>query len=324
MSIIYHKHKDCIHWKLIDIKNILYSGNILYNSIGKFTTILVSDLPKHIKLYNTIYNIQEVNSMIGNIFLDNKNFNTFSFAKAEKLIVKYKYMILILGGSALSIIYCENNFYTFDPHKRNTHGLPDSSGGAAVLKFNSFNQLCLYIYELSHYLHTTDYELTPIIVKKYSLIDYNTNKTEKLPAKENINKHNSENTYEITAETEKTIPNKEISLDSKSLQNENDTNTSIQIDETDSPKRRQENEILQNNNSNNQTQDRKNLSEIFKKIHNLEEEQIQIILTNSNQKDISCTSNILDNNNKKQNPQKKMIYILKALKQNITISKREN
>ena len=152
----------------------------------------------------------------------------------------------------------------------------------------------MYIYELSHYLHTTDYELTPIIVKKYSLIDYNINKTEKLPAKENINKHNSENTYKITAETEKTIPIKEISLDSKSLQNENDTNTTIQINETNSPKRTQKNEILQNSNSNNQTQDRNNLSKNFQNIHNLEEEQIEIILTNSNQKDISCTSNILD------------------------------
>ena len=71
MSIIYHKYKNCISWKLIDIKNILYSGNVLYNSVGKFTTILVSDLPKHIKLYNTIYNIQELNSTIGNIFVDN-------------------------------------------------------------------------------------------------------------------------------------------------------------------------------------------------------------------------------------------------------------
>ena len=149
ISIIYHKHKKCINWKLIDITNILYSGNVLYNSIGKFTTILVSDLPKDIKLYNTIYNIQEVNSTIGNIFVNNQNLNTLAFDKVEPLIVKYKYMILILGSSALSIIYSHNFFYTFNPHKRNTYGLPDSSGDATVLKFNSFNQLCLYIYELS-------------------------------------------------------------------------------------------------------------------------------------------------------------------------------
>ena len=79
----------------------MYSGNVLYNRIGKFTTILVSDLPKHIKLYNTIYNIQEVNSTIGNIFVNNQNLNTLSFDKVEPLIVKYKYMILILGSSAL-------------------------------------------------------------------------------------------------------------------------------------------------------------------------------------------------------------------------------
>ena len=122
MSLIYHKNKKCINWKLVDIKNILYSGNILYNSIGKFRTILVSDLPKTIKLYNCIYNIQEVNSIIGNVFLDNDNFNTMSFKQVEKIIVKYKYIILILGSSALSIIHYENVFFTFDPHKRNTHG----------------------------------------------------------------------------------------------------------------------------------------------------------------------------------------------------------
>ena len=145
ISLIYHKHFNCANWKLIDIKNILYSGNILYNSIGKFTTILVSDLPKYIKLYKTIYNIQEVNSVIGNIYLDNPIVKGISFDKLESVIVKYKYTILILGSSALSIIYSNNIFYTFDPHKRNTYGLPDSSGGATILKFNSFSQLCSYI-----------------------------------------------------------------------------------------------------------------------------------------------------------------------------------
>ena len=145
----------------------MYSGNILYNSIGRFTTILVSDLPKNIKLYNCIYNIQEVNSIIGNVFLDNNNFNTMSFKQVEKIIVKYKYIILILGSSALSIIHYENVFFTFDLHQRNTHGLPDSSGGAAVLKFKSFSQSCSYIHELSLHLCTTDYELTPMIITKY-------------------------------------------------------------------------------------------------------------------------------------------------------------
>ena len=45
--------------------------------------------------------------------------------------------------------------------------MPDSSGGAGVLKFKSFSQLCSYIHELSLHLCTTDYELTPMIITKY-------------------------------------------------------------------------------------------------------------------------------------------------------------
>ena len=91
--------------------------------------------------------------------------------------------MLVLGSSALSIIFFENNFYTFDPHKRNTYGLPDSSGDAVVLKFNTFEKLCLYIYELSNHLNTSDYELTPIIVKKYNHVQHNNEE------KENSNVH---------------------------------------------------------------------------------------------------------------------------------------
>ena len=68
----------------------------------------------------------------------------------------------------LYIIY--TSFYVFDPHKRNTYGLPDSNGGAIVLKFNCFKQLCLYIYELSKSLSSTHYELTPVIITKYKQI----------------------------------------------------------------------------------------------------------------------------------------------------------
>ena len=193
MSIIYHKYKNCISWKLIDIQNIFYSGNILYNSVGKFTTILVSDLPKHIKLYNIIYNIQEVNSTIGNIFVQNNYFNSLPFASIHKIIIKYKYVILVLGCSALTIIHSGNNFYTFDPHKRNTYGLPDSRGGAAVLKFNLFEKLCLYIYKLSNHLNTTDYELTPIIVKKYNHIQHNNEQKKNSNVHEEISVKNDKN-----------------------------------------------------------------------------------------------------------------------------------
>ena len=67
VSLIYHINKSCELWKLEDIENILRSGNILYKSIGKRTTLLVSNVPQYIKLYNFIYHINEQNSVIGDI-----------------------------------------------------------------------------------------------------------------------------------------------------------------------------------------------------------------------------------------------------------------
>ena len=215
LSVIYHTHKNSSSWASSDIKNILHSGNILYNSTGKVTTLLVSDLPKYIKLYNFIYHIQELNSVIGDIFVDNESFNSIAFSQLEHVIVKHKYLILVIGDSALSIIYNNTSFYVFDPHKRNTYGLPDSNGGAIVLKFNCFKQLCLYIHELSKSLSSTHYELTPVIITKYKQIrsdqKANTNTSPEMKISCNVKQgtssgKNSSQTVEIKDKTNEKKP----------------------------------------------------------------------------------------------------------------------
>ena len=241
LSLIYHTHKNSSSWASSDIKNILHSGNILYNSTGKVTTLLVSDLPKYIKLYNFIYHIQELNSVIGDIFVDNESFNSIAFNQLEHVIIKHKYLILVIGDSALSIIYNNTSFYVFDPHKRNTYGLPDSNGGAIVLKFNCFKQLCLYIHELSKSLSSTHYELTPVIITKYKQIrsdqKANTNTSPEMKISCNMKQHtssgkNSSETVEIKDKTnekkrylEQNISNYQLD---KSDQKAN-TNTSPEI-----------------------------------------------------------------------------------------------
>ena len=63
----------------------------MYNSIGKTTQSLVSEVPKYIKLYDFICHIKEETSVIGNIFIENLEFNCVPFTKVEHIIVKYKY-----------------------------------------------------------------------------------------------------------------------------------------------------------------------------------------------------------------------------------------
>ena len=159
----------------------------------------------------------------------------------EHVIVKHKYLILVIGDSALSIIYNNTSFYVFDPHKRNTYGLPDSNGGAIVLKFNCFKQLCLYIHELSKSLSSTHYELTPVIITKYKQIrsdqKANTNTSPEMKISYNVKQgtssgKNSSQTVEIKDKTnekkqylEQNISNHQLD---KSDQKAN-TNTSPEI-----------------------------------------------------------------------------------------------
>ena len=90
---------------------------IFYTTVQAKLQLLISDLPKYIILYNFIYHIQELKSVIGDIFVDNESFNSIAFSQLEHVIVKHKYLILVIGDSALSIIYNNTSFYAFDKHK---------------------------------------------------------------------------------------------------------------------------------------------------------------------------------------------------------------
>ena len=72
LSLIYNMYKNCKFWTRKDLTHILQSGNILYNSTGKSTTLLVSELLQYIKLYNSIYKVEEKNSIIGDILKKKK------------------------------------------------------------------------------------------------------------------------------------------------------------------------------------------------------------------------------------------------------------
>ena len=186
-------YKNCKFWTHKDLKHILHSGNILYNSTSKSATLLVSELPQYIKPYNSIYRAEEKNSIIGDIFEKKEVFNLLSFNEVEEFIISNKQCILILGNSSISVQYIENKFYTFDPHQHNTYGFPDGNGCAIVLKFNSFNIFYLYICELASKLNSHSYELIPISIKKYNSIESEQEKNNKIIIDENKKRKASDN-----------------------------------------------------------------------------------------------------------------------------------
>ena len=166
MSLIYNTLKPSHLWEAEDLDKVLQSGNILYNSIGKNTTLLVSDVPKYIKLHETIYFLNYENCTLGCIFQDNIVINSVQFSKLSSLLSKYKYFLLILSDSCVSVVNNNNTFWVFDPHSRNEEGFPSSSGTSILLHFKNFINFCAYIEEISKANNYKMYELTPVNIRK--------------------------------------------------------------------------------------------------------------------------------------------------------------
>ena len=166
MLLIYNTLKPSHLWEAEDLDKVLQSGNILYNSIGKKTTLLVSDVPKYIKLHETIYFLNYENCTLGCIFQDNIVINSVQFSKLSSLLSKYKYFLLILSDSCVSVVNDNNTFWVFDPHSRNEEGFPSSSGTSILLHFKNFINFCAYIEEISKANNYKMYELTPVNITK--------------------------------------------------------------------------------------------------------------------------------------------------------------
>ena len=183
ISLVYNKYKSCSSWSTQDLDEILKMGNILYNSIGKQTTLLVSEIPRYIKLYETIYFLEHEKSFIGYIFEDRFEINSVKFSKLNEIFDKFHYFVLILNDSCISIINIKNSLCVFDPHSRDTEGFPSSSGTSIFLEFPAFVNFCTYIENFAKQNNCKMYELTPILITKFKEIE---NKKIIEPERENI------------------------------------------------------------------------------------------------------------------------------------------
>ena len=176
--------------------------------------------------------------------------------------------------------------------------MPDSSGGAAVLKFNSFNQLCLYIYELSHHLNTTDYELTPIIVRKYTHSNHSPKTINHSTAKQELNNENFQNLSTMYNKDKTSIFTKNTLLKNYSEMNENIKCTS-QIDEIQPSTITITSNILHNNISEKNKQKQLNIPKSSEKNDGIKENLVQMNSERYTENDITENNNITKTNNNK-------------------------
>ena len=80
----------------------------------------------------------------------------------------YKHAIVILGNATLAI-FSESNcsFYTFDPHARNSDGMPYSHGTATVLKFGYLSAVGAFLCALANEMTCHCVEIIPVELSKF-------------------------------------------------------------------------------------------------------------------------------------------------------------
>ena len=148
--LLYHQTKVISVWTSGDTEKVLYSGDQLYQQIGKTGLLLPSDLPKFIIIFNRKFQVIEKQSHIGSFLFPNivkqiisiSDFNDILSTDMDYLMCLYDLTVAIIKESGES-------FLVFDPHSRDYSRLLHESGKALLLHFSSMLHLSNYVRQLA-------------------------------------------------------------------------------------------------------------------------------------------------------------------------------
>ena len=149
-----------------EIDKILQEGTDIYMSLidehfnGKPRYLLISELPRSLKLRGLQYEVVQLEAytgLIGTKFTDQDSL-TFTVSDAVvHSLCKTPYCFLTIGNKTPSFTsairkFDETCFWVFDSHSRNAQGFFCINGKAVLMEFNSIQQLIQYIINLANSL----------------------------------------------------------------------------------------------------------------------------------------------------------------------------
>ena len=164
---LYHNIVPMSRWTSESLDNILQHGDKLYNSIKKTTDLLqVNDVGPQITAFENPYNFCIGHEFFGRIrkhqsdnhvgsTLENSTFSVIHGEKRELILC-----ILCVENeksSSASLLFISNEHcYVFDPHSRNSYGLPVDSGTSILASFKSRKNMILRIHLMNSLTHCSE------------------------------------------------------------------------------------------------------------------------------------------------------------------------
>ncbi|XP_030843383.1 uncharacterized protein LOC115924739 [Strongylocentrotus purpuratus] len=141
-AILYSKITDVSQWQKQDLDKVLNYGNELYKFIQLSSAIndnflLISELPDQLEAFDVHYKMQYSQSVMGTIcgdefFLINFNAVTLKDALHQELD-RHDACFCTFGGQTFAILSTRKQYFIFDSHSRDRHGLMTDDGTSVVL-----------------------------------------------------------------------------------------------------------------------------------------------------------------------------------------------
>ncbi|CAG2254819.1 unnamed protein product [Mytilus edulis] len=167
-----------------EVDNILHKGTTTYQSLARDDNVyfLITDFPDRVSIENEIFDLSVRNPISGMVLQEIDHLDSLTFkldSAVEQCFGIAPTCFLTTGnnpGYTIGIKNIDEHYYVMDSHSRDDKGLSSPLGKAVVLQFNSVEQLVKYIKDMCHSLSNTDmqYELTPIIIRKTSVLTSST------------------------------------------------------------------------------------------------------------------------------------------------------
>ena len=154
---LYNSIMPLPRWTSESLDNILRHGDKLYKSISKTNELLqVNDISPQIAAFQNTYNFhigreffgtitkQQSHNHIGST-LEKATFSVIQENKTKEFILCILCVGNEKGGSASLLFISKKHCYIFDPHSRNSCGLPVDSGTSILASFKNGKNMILHI-----------------------------------------------------------------------------------------------------------------------------------------------------------------------------------
>ena len=171
------------NWTSHNLDNILRCGDKLYKSISKTNSLLqVHDIGPQVTAFENTYDFHIGREFFGRIRKDQADNNIGStLEKATFSVIqenKTDQLILCIGnekgGSASLLFISKKHCYIFDPHSRNSCGLPIDGGTSILASFKSRQNMISHIRfvnSLSQYSRQNPMDLYSICVVFFNQVN---------------------------------------------------------------------------------------------------------------------------------------------------------